>query len=174
MTYNEQLNECLAAIKYGDETKFEDLVHLTYGPLLTVAQSYLLDKSNAPAVMSDVYYRIHLYSDRYDTSKDALSYLWQIVKHVAFDYNKQQLKNNTVNIDDIQISAKPDSFERANARIDIAKALKRVGNVNTLIVVWTFRDGLTQEEIAQRLGISKSAVCQRLSKTKRILSEILK
>ena len=173
MTYNEMLNECLAAIKRGDETKFYELHHLTYGPLLKVARSYLMDKSDADAVMSDLYFRIYRYADHYDVSKDAQAYLWQIVKNRAFDYNKQHLKNNTVSIDDVQIFDEIDQFERADTRIDISKALSRVDDTNALIFVWTYRDKLTQEEIGQRLGISKSAVCQRLSKTKEKLSQYL-
>ena len=174
MTYKEKLNECLAAIKRGDQTKYSELHHLTYGPLINVAQRYLIDKSSAEAVVSDLYLKIYLYADRYDTSKDAMNYLWQIVKNKAFDYNKQYLKDNTVNIDDFAISDKTDPYEIANARMDISKALKRVGQTNALIIIWTYRDELTQEEIGQRLGISKSAVCQRLSKTKKKLSQYLK
>ena len=174
MTYNEMLNECLAAIKHGDQTKYVELHHLTYGPLYKVAQSYLIDKSYADTVMSDLYYRIYKYADHYDTAKDAQAYLWQIVKNKAFDYNKKHLKNNTVNIDDIAIPNPIDPYESADTRIDLAKALKRVGHINAMIVVWTYRDGLTQEEIGKRLNISKSAVCQRLSRTMEKLSEYFK
>lgn len=174
MTYNEKLNECLTAIKNGDETKYAELHHLTYGPLISVAKSYLIDKSYAETVMSDLYYKIFLYADRYDPSKDAGAYLWQIVKNKAFDYNNEYLKNNTVNIDDLAIADKIDQFEIADARIDISKALQRVGRKNAMIVIWTYRDGLTQEEIGERLKITKSAVCQRLSKTMKKLAEYLK
>lgn len=174
MTYNERLNACLAAIKHGDQTKFNDLVHLTYGPLLNVAKSYLIDKSCAETVMSDLYLRIYLYAGRYDTSKDAMSYLWQIVKRKAFDYNKEYFKYNTISIDEIQLADKIDPYERINAKIDVNNALKKVGFTNKMIVIWTFRDGLTQEEIGKMLGMSKSAVCQRLNKTKKKLLEYLK
>lgn len=174
MTYNERLNECLAAIKRGDETKYYELHQLTYGPLMNVAKSYLIDKSYAETVMSDLYYKIYLYADHYDTSKDAKNYLWQIVKRKAFDYNRKCVNNKTVNIDDFPIFDNVDQFDRVNARIDIAKALKRVGAINAMIIQWTYRDGLTQEEIGKRLNMSKSAVCQRLNKTINKLSEYLK
>lgn len=173
MTYNEMLNECLSAIKRGDESKFSELHHLTYGPLKNVAKSYLIDKSYADTVMSDLYYRIYLYADHYDTSKDAKAYLWQIVKRKAFDYNKQCIKNNTLNIDDIPIFNQTDQFERVNARIDIGKALKRVGYPDAMIIIWHYQDGLTQEEIGLRLNMSKSAVCQRLNKAKKKMSYYL-
>ena len=174
MTYNEMLNEYLSAIKHGDESKFCELHQLTYGPLKSIAKSYLIDKSYADNVMSDLYLKIYLYADHYDTSKDAKAYLWQIVKRKAFDYNKKCIRNNTVNIDDIQIFAQTDQFERANDRIDIGKALKRVGYPDAMIIIWAYNDGLTQEEIGLRLNMSKSAVCQRLSKAKKKLLDYLK
>ena len=174
MSHNERLNECLAAIKNGDQTKYYELHQITYGPLINIAKRYLIDKSEAENVVSDVYKRIYKYADRYDTSRDALSYLWQIVKHKAYDYNKQYLRNNTVNIDDLQIPDDIDPYERIDTKMDIDKALKRVGKKNALIVICTYKYGMTQEEIAQKLNISKSAVSQRLSKTKKKLSEYLK
>ena len=174
MTYKEQLNECLAAIKNGDHSKYCEFHHLTFAPLINVARRYLIDKSYAETVMSDLYMKIYLYADRYDTSRDAQAYLWQIVKNKAYDYNRQCLKNKTVDIESVQLFDNVDQFERANARIDVNKALKHVGYDNAMIVIWTYTDELTQEEIGQMLGISKSAVCQRLNKTKKKLMEYLK
>ena len=173
MTYNERLNECLAAIKNGDKTKFSDLFELTYGPLMYVAKRYLYNKSDAQLVVADVYDKIYRYADRYNTSKDAKAYLWQIVKNKAYDYNKKCLKNNTVNIDDLAIFDHIDQFERANLRMDLIKALKKVGYPDALIVIWTYRERMTQEEIGLRLNMTKSAVCQRLNKAKKKLSEYL-
>lgn len=174
MTYNEQLNQCLTAIKQGDQTKFGELHRLTYGPLINVAKSYLIDKSFAEAVMSDTYFKIFLYADRYNPARDAMAYLWQVVKNRAFDYNRQVLRDKTVDIDDVQIVDNVDQYERADVKMDVAEALKRVGHTNALIVIWTYRDGLTQDEIGKRLGMSKSAVCQRLSKTMKKLYQYLK
>ena len=174
MTYKERLNQCLAAIKQGDETKYYELLQLTYGPLMNVAKRYLIDKSCAEAVMSDLYYKLYSYAGRYDVTKDAQSYLWQIVKNKAYDYNRQQLKNNTVSIDDVPIFDRTDQYARVEARMDINKALRRVGQKNAMIVLWTYQDELTQEEIGAILHISKSAVSQRLNKTMQKLSEYLK
>lgn len=174
MTYNEELNKCLAAIKNGDEKQFEELHRLTYAPLLNVAKSYLIDKSYAEAVVNDLYYKIYRYAARYDTSRDALAYLWQIVKNKAFDYNRKHKKDKWINIDDIQISDFFDPYELVNAKIDLERALARLKMKERLIVLWTYTDGLTQEEIGKLLDVSKSAVNQRLKKIKSKLREFLK
>ena len=174
MTYNEELNQCLAAIKNGDETQFADLHRLTYGPLKNVAKSYLIDKSYADAVVNDLYYKIYRYAARYDTSRDALTYLWQIVKNKAFDYNRRYKKDKWINIDDIPISDIIDPYELVNVKIDLERALGRLKMKEQLIIIWTYTDGLTQEEIGKRLDVSKSAVNQRLKKIKNKLREFLK
>ena len=174
MTYKEQLNECLAAIKHGDATKYYELHHLTFGPLTSVAKIYLIDKSYAESVVSDLYEKLYRYADRYDTSKDAFNYLWQIVKNRAFDYNKKHRKDNWINIEDLPICDNVDPYEISNARMDIEMALQSVKDPDRLIVRWTYIDGVTQDEIGKRLGISKSAVCQRLKKTMAKLHEYLK
>ena len=174
MTYNERLSKCLEAIKRGDQTKYQELHEMTFGPLINVAKMYLIDNSHAKAVVLDLYYKIYLYADRYDASKDALSYLWQITKNIAFDYNKRYKKDNWISIEELQIADAIDPYDIVNARIDIQRALSRVRMRDRLIIIWTFRYRLTQEEIGNRLGITKSAVNQRLKKTLNKLREYLK
>lgn len=174
MTYQERLNECMAAIKKGDHTKFYELQQISYGPLISVAKIYLLDKSYAKAVVTDLYTRIWRYADHYDETRDAQAYLWQIVKRRAYDYNKRFCKSKTVNVDDIQLSDKIDQFERVEARIDFIRALKRIGPDDAILFLWFYNDGFTQEEIGKMLKVTRSAVCQRLNKIKAKLSEYLK
>ena len=174
MTYDEILNEYLAAIKGGDKTKFNDFVNFTYGPFLNIAKMYLFDKSEAESVLTDVYLKIYLYADRYDTSRKAKSYIWQIVKNKAIDYNKQRYRHQAVNIDDIPVVDNIDYYDRAITRADLLNALRKVEPQNAWIFVWVCMKGHTQDEVAEKLNISKSAVSQRLTKTKKKLSEYLK
>ena len=174
MTYHQKLNACLAAIKQGDESKYRELQDLTYGPLMNVAKIYLFNKSYAESVVQDMLCSIYLYADHYDTSRDAYNYLWQIVKRKAFDCNKKHRNDKWINIDDLPICDIVDPYERANAKMDVERALQRLRDTDRLIIKWKFEEDLTQEEIGKRLGVSKSAVNQRLSKTMKKLSEYLK
>ena len=170
MTYKEKLNQCMAAIKNGDESQFEELHRLTFGPLVNVAKRYLIDKSDAELVVQDLYLKLYKYADRYDTSRDALAYLWQILKNLAFDYNKKHRKDKWINIEDLQLTDLIDPYEIINAKMDFERALMRVKMKDRLIILWTI-EGLTQEEIGKRLDISKSAVNQRLKKLREYLQQ---
>ena len=141
---------------------------------MNVAKMYLFNKSYAERVVQDMLFIIYLYADNYDTSRDAYNYLWQIVKRKAFDCNKKHRNDKWINIDDLPICDLVDPYERANAKMDVERALQRLKDVDRLIIKWKYEEGLTQEEIGKRLGMSKSAVNQRLKKTKKKLSEYLK
>lgn len=173
ITYDEQLNNCLAAIKNGDKSRFQELVEITYGPLINVARMYLDNKSDAKYVVTDVYNKIFLYAGRYNTSKSARNYIWEIVKRKAYDYNKSLSKDKTVNIDDYQIFDNVDQFELADKRMDLERAMTHLDATDEKIVRLS-RRGMTQEEIGKELNMTKSAVNQRLTKAKRKLSEIVK
>ena len=174
--FHEEVTECLLAIKNDDETQFERLCNLTRPPLLRLAKRYLRNDSFYEDVVSEVYINIVKYAASFNPSKenDGFSYLWTIVRNNASDINKDILKHQAANIDDISIFDKGDQFERANLKMDINNALKKVGYINAMIILWTYKDDLKQEEIAEMLGISKSAVSQRLTKTKEKLRKLLR
>lgn len=173
MTQREQLNECLAAIKNGDASKFYELNQLAFGPLMSVAKRYLNNHSYAESVVQDMLCSIFLYADHYDPKRDAYAYLWQIVKRKAYDCNERHKREKWISIDEIPIGGMFDPSERVVAKIDAERALQTLRTTDRLIVQW-LKAGETQEEIGRRLGISKSAVNQRLNKIKKKLFEYLK
>ena len=174
MTQREKINECLAAIKHGDETKYGELHELVFGPMMNVAKMYLFNHSYAESVVQDMLCSIYKYADHYDESRDAYNYLWQIVKRKSYDCNRKHRHDNWINIEDLPISDIVDPFERANLKMDLERALQRLKDTDRLIIKWKYEEGLTQEEIGERLNTSKSAVCQRLQKAFKKLREYLK
>ena len=170
----EKINKCLAAIKNGDETQFDKLCHLTHAPLITLAKRYLLDKSYAEDAVADVYLNLCLYAKSYTIGKNGYSYLWQIVKNNAYDYNQDYLKHHSVTIDNIDMPDPNNQYEKSISNMDFDIALKRVGYKNAMILLWTFKDGLTQEQIGDMLRVSKSAVNQRLKSALNKLSKYYK
>lgn len=157
-----EVTECLTAIKKGDQTKFDRLCRLTYAPLNRLAKLYLIDKSYAEDAVADVYLNICLYADSYTIGRNAYTYLWQIVKNNAYNYNKDYLKHHSLSIEDINVCDEKDQFEKVISDIDFDIACKHVGYTNAMILFWTYRDELTQEVIGEMLGVTKSAVNQRL------------
>ena len=170
----EKINKCLAAIKDGDATKYAELHELIFGPMMKVAKMYLFNHSHAESVVQDMLYSIYRYADHYDTKRDAYTYLWQIVKRKAYDCNRRHKNDRWINIEVLPISDIVDPFERSNLKMDLERALQRLKNDDRLIIKWRYEEGLTQEEIGERLDISKSAVCQRLQKILEKLREYMK
>ena len=173
--FYEEVTKCLLDIKNGDHTQFEKLLKLTHAPLLSLAKRYLMNDSFCDDVVSEVYINIAKYAASFHPTdkNDGFRYLWSIVRNNAVDHNKDALKHQTVNIEQVCVFDKKDQFERATLKMDISRALKKLDYKDAMIVVWTFEYGHTQEQIGELLGISKSAVNQRLTKAKENLRKLL-
>ena len=169
-----EVTECLAAIKRGDETQYDRLCELTYSPLQYVAKKYLYDKSLCRDVVSEVYINIIKYIKKYNPRKNGYNYLWQIVKRKAYDCNDDYKRQTIINVDIVGGSDNNNQFENTISQIDLELALKVVGHINTSIIMWTYQDDMTQEEIGDLLQMTKSAVNQRLKKSMEKLSNYYK
>lgn len=163
--FEKEVTECLTAIKNGDETQFDKLCHLTHAPLQTLAKRYLIDKSCAEDAVADVYLNIWLYAQSYKIGKNGYSYLWQIVKNNAYDYNQDHKKHHSVIIENIDIPDPHNQYDQIISDIDFELVEKHVGYTNAMILLWTYKYGYTQEQIGDMLLITKSAVNQRLKAT---------
>ena len=173
--FTQEVTECLLAIKNDDQTQFERLLKLTYAPLMNLAGRYLMNDSFCDDVVSEVYTNIVKYAGSFRPSDegDGFRYLWSIVRNNAVDHNKDVLKHQAVNIQDVSVFDKKDQFERVNLKMDISSALKKLDYKDAMIIIWTFNYDLTQEQIGDMLGMSKSAVSQRFTKAKEKLKKLL-
>lgn len=173
--FYEEVTECLLAIKNDDHTQFERLLKLTHAPLLSLAKRYLMNNSFCDDVVSEVYTNIVKYAASFHPTdkNDGFRYLWSIVRNNAVDHNKDTLKHRAVNIEEVCVFDTKDQFERANLKMDISSALKKLDYKDAMIMVWTFEYGFTQEQIGELLGISKSAVSQRFTKSKEKMRNLL-
>ena len=172
--FEKEVTACLAAIKRGDETQFDKLCHLTHAPLLTLAKRYLIVKSYAEDAVSDVYLNLYLYAKSYKIGKNGLNYLWEIVKHNAYNYNQDYKKHHSIIIENIDIPDTNNQYEHVISDVDFEIAEKYVGYTNAMILLWTYKYDYTQEQIGDLLGITKSAVNQRLKATLKKLSKYYK
>lgn len=166
-----EVTDCMAAIKNGDQSQYERLCHLTYAPLCMLAKRYLVNKSDYQDAVADVYLNLCLYAKSYTVGRNGYYYLWEIVKHNAYDYNRDYIKNHPVIIEKIDASDPDNQYEKIISDMDFDIALEKVGYTNAMILLWTFRDGLTQEQIGDLLCVTKSAVNQRLKKSLEKLSK---
>ena len=172
--FGEDINQYLIAFKNGDKSQFYSFYDKYNDPFLSWAVYYLVNKDNREDVISESYLRICRYIHSFNKEEDGYDWIIKIIQNVARTQNKKDLRYKTVDIDSIYIPDGCDPYSSVDIQIDLERLFKTTDYRNYVIAVLAFRRGRTQEEIATMLGISKSAVCQRMSKIRAIIENNLK
>ena len=100
--------------------------------------------------------------------------LLKIIQNIARTLNKKELRYKTVDMDAIYLAENYDPYSEIDIELDLERLFKKTDYKNYVIAVLAFRRGRTQDEIGRMLGISKSAVCQRMTKIRAIIENNLK
>lgn len=172
--FGEDINQYLIAFKEGDRSQFDFFFHKYHDHFLSYAVYYLINKDNREDVISEAYYKIcnRIYS--FDPGQDGYNWIIKIIQNTARTQNKKELRYKTLNMDAIHLTDGYDPYSEIDIEMDLERLFKASDYRNYVIAVLAFRKGRTQEEIATMLGISKSAVCQRMSKIRAIVKNSLK
>lgn len=172
--FGEDINQYLIAFKKGDRSQFDTFYHKYHDHFLSWAVYYLVNKDNREDVLSETYLKVCKYIYSFDDEEDGYNWIIKIIQNTARSQNKRDLRYKTVDIDNIYLSVDCDSYSEVDIDIDLEQLLKNTDYRNYIIAVLAFRKGRTLEEIAAMLGISKSAVCQRMKKIRAIIEKNLK
>lgn len=164
---------------HGDQTAFELLFRHYYPGLVIFTSQITLNKSEAEEIVQDLFFRMWRHRDRIKETQSLKSYLFTSVKNRGLNYLeskklearkidefKQIMKNNLTYEQDVFVSS--ELQEKINQAFE--KLPPRTKEIFTLS---RFND-LRNDEIAERLGISKRTVETQISNALRILRHELK
>lgn len=175
MSYlGEDINKYLIAFKDGDKSQFDSFFHKYHDRFLSWAVYYLVNKDNREDVISETYFRICKYIHSFNPEEDGYDWILKIIQNIARDFNKKEIRYKTVDIDSIYLAEGYDPYSEIDINIDLERLFKNTDYRNYIIAVLAFRKGRTQDEIGHMLGISRSAVCQRMVKIREIIENNLK
>ncbi|MCH5152808.1 MAG: sigma-70 family RNA polymerase sigma factor [Clostridiales bacterium] len=172
--FGEDINQYLIAFKNGDKSQFDTFFNKYHDYFLSWAVYYLVNKDNREDVISETYFKICKYIYSFNSKEDGYNWIIRIIQNTARTINKKELRCKTVDIDSIYLTEGHDPYSEVDIKIDLDRLFKNKDFTNYVIAVLSFRKGRTQEEIADMLGISKSAVCQRMSKIREVVENYSK
>lgn len=171
---DEDINQYLIAFKNGDRSQFVSFYEKYHDRFLSYAVYYLVNKDNREDVMSETYIRICKHIQSFDPAKgDGYDWIIKIIQNTAQTINKRDLKYKTVEIDNIYLADEHDSYSEVDIELFLEKTFKKKDYKNYVIAMLIVK-GRKQEEIAKMLGISESAISQRMSKIRAIIESYLK
>lgn len=171
-------DQCIAALKDGDESAFEKVFKVCYTPLCNFAARYVKSPVDCEDIVQDVLITIWKKRECIDLNRSFRSYLYQCVRNKALDKIKHdevvrrykpllaRIRNDRK--ENVKVELKDHEFYKETQQA-IEKLPERARKVYKL----HRKDGFTYKEIAFILDISPKTVESQMSRALKKLRDWL-
>lgn len=156
---DDTLGDYMAAIVNGDRPAFKALYDATASQLFSCALRILKRRDWAEEVLQESFIAIWKKAAQYETARGAvLGWMTMIVRHRCIDRLRLQGRRPKEDaIDDVSVSqpaalAAPDHASQSAEAKDVRRCLARLPDSQRTAISLAFYEGLTHEELAERLG----------------------
>lgn len=153
----------------------EQAYHAYRRQLYGAAYGVLRDAGDAEDCVHDVLVRLWRHGHSYSPARGSLvSFLVVCVRNEALSRRRRCVNRDRITRERLgAVSDSPPPDDPAAARIDMARLLERLNGAQREAVRLAYYDGLTHEQIAQRLDEPLGTVKSRLSNALRTLRRLL-
>ena len=164
----------MARTQRGDDEAFAELIQRHQRPLMNffVRSGVYTD---AEDFVQETFLRLHRYRMRYRPSAKFTTFLYLLARQVRIDALRR-MSRRTAWIQnagrELPQAAVPTATETGEA-LDVLAALARLSDAMREVVVLATMQGMTQEEVAEVLGIPVGTVKSRLSNAIKAMREDL-
>ncbi len=180
MTNNlNQIDKLTYRLKKGEKEAFQELFNLYAPKIYRFAVSYLKNKSDAEELLQDVFLKIWEKRENLDPAQNIKAYLFKITVNSIYDFVRK--KNIEKAFSDFSKHNYPSGSESSWHEIIWNEMLSKLDHLvskmpdqRRKIFTLSKEDGLTNQEIAQKLNLSKRTVENQLYRAIHFLKEQLK
>lgn len=164
-TVNRILENLRQAKLRNDQTAksyaYAELYNTTYESLRIVARTYLNNRNEDQACVTDAYEKAYQYIHSLSQDKDGYNWLCKIVQTCAFDINKTYAPY--VALDEIaQTVADPVSIDEYIQKRELREAIKQLSEEEQKLIQYHFYADLSMEQTAKKMHVVKGTVFYRL------------
>ncbi len=167
-------------LQKGDPKAFEQIFLAYYGKVKNFIGTIIKSESDAEDLAQDIFVKLWNNREAVDLQKSFNAYLYTIARNSAFNYLKHKNVCNTYITDnpyrDMDITPE-DMIYAKEIGLLIEMSVEKMPEQQKRIYRLSRNEGLTNEEIAARLSISKKTVENQLSiviqKLKKVISAFL-
>jgi RNA polymerase sigma-70 factor (family 1) len=169
---------CVSKIREGDAAAFRELFYSYKDALFGYACKLSHSAELAEEVVQEVFMKVWIHRQQLDPEQSIQSYLYTITRHCVFNMLKKAALDEKLK--KAVFYQQPTYSNNTEEQLSTAE-LQRVKKIvidqlppqRKLIYCLSRIDGLTHEEIALKLGISKNTVKDQIVKASRFLKDQL-
>jgi RNA polymerase sigma-19 factor, ECF subfamily len=170
-------NHISTLLHKNDREGFEALFHTYYSLILKAAYYLTTDYAAAEDLTQELFLKIWKNRDQLQMIRNFKGYLLTAIKNSVLDYLERE-KNNELKLKDLKLewksSQRPEFSQEINLHVlksKIASIISTLPHQCRLVFSLNRFEGLSNQEIADYLGISKRTVETHISKALKILRE---
>lgn len=170
----ELINKLIYRISKGDRDALDELFEEVGGLMFLMAKKYLIDKSLAEDLVSEIFCRLVKGVKTFDVRKNGLNWLYKSIHNEAINWNKKINPNNFDSLDDHRELA--DIMASMDKNVDIImlqEALKTLSKAENDILYCKYWERFTIREIATKTKKPRSTVQDILNKALEKLGRII-
>jgi RNA polymerase sigma-70 factor (ECF subfamily) len=156
----------------GDKEAFRHLVERYQAEAMGHAVAILADREDALDAVQEAFFDAYQALSRFDTSRQFYPWFYTILRNRCFKLIASRKKNVGLSLDDTLILA-PVSEVTPEDRVALERALFELSPDAREVLTLKHLDGLSYEELAERLEIPMGTVMSRLYHARKRLREKL-
>jgi RNA polymerase sigma-70 factor (ECF subfamily) len=173
--------------KRGESQAFRELVERHQRRALTLAMALVRDEQDAREVVQEAFLRVHRGLGSFQGSSSFFTWLYRIVTNLSIDLMRKPARRDAEFDDgreikdelDIPLLARIDGADpqdvvrRGEIRIRIQSALDALPPYHRGVILMREIEGMSYEEMAQAMGVSKGTIMSRLFHARQKLQRAL-
>ncbi len=170
----------------GESAAFRELVERHQRRAFAIAMALVKDEEDAREVVQEAFVRVHRGLAQFHGGSSFFTWLYRIVTNLAIDVIRRPSRRDTSLDDSLELEeaqgaplaqlegADPaDAVHRAELRQRIEAALMALPDYHRGVVVMREVQGMSYEEMAEAMGVSKGTIMSRLFHARRKLQRVL-
>ncbi len=169
------VDEAVTRFQAGEPDAVREVYRRHAGAVFTVAGAITNDRELAADVVQQVFVKAWKAADAFDTSRDLTPWLYAIARRTAIDVIRKENRPTQGGHDrEVDGVVYPRSFERTWEVHAVRQAIDELPDGEREVVRLGHIEGLTHEQIAQRLGVPSGTVKSRSSRAHKRLAVSLR
>jgi RNA polymerase sigma-70 factor (ECF subfamily) len=147
-------------------------LHAAYGPLVRRRAAALLRGDDlAEDIAQEVFVRMILNISKFRGEASPVTWLYRVTTNLCIDHLRQRARRQDAplspGLQQVLSSSEGDGEGRMLHRHELARLLRQLDRKSLQILVHTHLDGMSQEETAQMMGLSRKTVWSKLQRVRK-------